>query len=167
MDFIAKRTWFMAISLVCILAGVVSLVTPPSLVLGIEFTGGSTMTIAFSRPVEQSDLRDLLEANGHPDATIQSLDVDRYFVRTRTLTETDATGKSEKVQLLELLDSNYGIADGPDFADVSGMIAQETVRNAATAVGFAVIGILLYITWAFRRIPRPFKYGVKVTGSLI
>jgi len=167
LDFIAKRTWFMVISLVCMLVGVVSLLTPPSLVLGIEFTGGSTMTVAFSRPVEQSDLRTLLEANGHPDATIQSLDVDRYFVRTRTLTEIDASGKSEKVQLLELLDSNYGIADGPDFADVSGVIAQETIRNAAVAVVFAVVGILFYITWAFRRIPRPFKYGVCAVAALI
>jgi preprotein translocase subunit SecF len=157
----------MVISLVCLLASVVSLMTPPSLVLGIEFTGGSTMTVAFSRPVEQSDLRNLLEANGHPNATIQSLDVDRYFIRTRTLIETDVTGKSEKVQLLELLDLNYGIADGPDFADVSGMVAQETVRNAAIAVGFAVVGILFYITWAFRRIPRSFKYGVCAVVALI
>ena len=167
MDFVAKRTWFMVVSLVCVLAGIASLLTPPSLVLGIEFTGGSTMTVAFSRSVEQSELRTLLEANGHPDATIQSLDVDRYFVRTRTLTDTDATGKSDKVRLLELLDENYGIADGPDFADVSGVIAQETVRNATIAVAFAVLGILLYITWAFRRIPSPFRYGVCAVVALI
>ena len=167
MDFVAKRTWFMAISLVCVLAGLVSLLTPPSLVLGIEFTGGSTMTVAFSRPVEQSDLRNLLESNGHPDATIQSLDADRYFVRTRTLTDIGESGKSDKVLLLELLDNNYGIADGPDFADVSGVVAQETVRNAAIAVAFAVVGILLYITWAFRRIPSPFKYGVCAVVALV
>ncbi|MDH5696496.1 MAG: protein translocase subunit SecF, partial [Dehalococcoidia bacterium] len=34
-----------------------------------------------------------------------------------------------------------------------------TAHNAAIAVAVAAVGILLYITWAFRRMPRPFHYG--------
>ncbi|MFN2154354.1 MAG: NYN domain-containing protein, partial [Anaerolineae bacterium] len=31
---------------------------------------------------------------------------------------------------------------------------------AIIAVAVAAVGILLYITWAFRRMPKPFHYGV-------
>ena len=40
------------------------------------------------------------------------------------------------------------------------MVAAETARIAAIAIGVAAVGILLYITWAFRRMPKPFRYGV-------
>jgi preprotein translocase subunit SecF len=39
------------------------------------------------------------------------------------------------------------------------MIAGETVHNAIIAVAVAAVGILLYITWAFRKMPKPFHYG--------
>ena len=39
------------------------------------------------------------------------------------------------------------------------MVAGETVHNAIIAVAVAAVGILLYITWAFRKMPKPFHYG--------
>jgi preprotein translocase subunit SecF len=47
------------------------------------------------------------------------------------------------------------------------MVAAETARNAAIAVAVAAIGILLYITWAFRRMPNPFRYGACAIVALI
>jgi preprotein translocase subunit SecF len=42
---------------------------------------------------------------------------------------------------------------------VSPLIATETVRTAVIAVAVAALGILFYVTWAFRRMPKPFHYG--------
>jgi preprotein translocase subunit SecF len=39
------------------------------------------------------------------------------------------------------------------------MVAAETTRNAGIAIGIASVGILLYVTWAFRKMPNPFRYG--------
>jgi len=47
------------------------------------------------------------------------------------------------------------------------MVATETAHNAAIAVAIAAVGILLYITWAFRRMPRPFHYGVCAIIALV
>jgi len=47
------------------------------------------------------------------------------------------------------------------------MVATETAHNAAIAVAIAAVGILLYITWAFRRMPRPFHYGVCAVIALL
>ncbi len=40
------------------------------------------------------------------------------------------------------------------------MIASETTRNASIAVIVAVAAMLLYIAFAFRKMPNPFKFGV-------
>jgi preprotein translocase subunit SecF len=33
-------------------------------------------------------------------------------------------------------------------------------NRAAITVGLAAIGILSYITWAFRKIPQSYRYGI-------
>ena len=46
-------------------------------------------------------------------------------------------------------------------------MARETIRNAIIAVIVASIGILAYVTWAFRAIPNPFRYGVAAIVALV
>ena len=53
------------------------------------------------------------------------------------------------------------------FESVSPIIAKETVRIAGIAVGVAAVGILIYITWAFRRMPRPLRYGTCAVIALV
>ena len=57
MDFVGKTRWFLAVSLVVILPGIVFLIIAPGLKPGIDFTGGSTLRIAFEEKVEQDALR--------------------------------------------------------------------------------------------------------------
>ena len=54
-----------------------------------------------------------------------------------------------------------------DVSSVSGVVAADTVRNAFIAVVVAAIAILLYITWAFRQVPNPFRYGVAAIIALV
>ena len=72
----------------------------------------------------------------------------------------------ESRAILEALEGVAPIA-GSQFDSVSPTIAAETVRNAAIAVVAATLVILLYITWAFRRVPNPFRYGVGAIVALV
>jgi len=47
------------------------------------------------------------------------------------------------------------------------MVATETASNAVIAVAIAAIGVLLYVTWAFHRMPKPFRYGTSAIIALI
>src|SRR5690606_18399598 len=47
------------------------------------------------------------------------------------------------------------------------LVAGETVRNAALAVLAACVGIILYIWYAFRHVPRPFRYSVCTLVGLV
>ncbi len=152
LDIISKRFWFLIISGVFTLICIIFLVTFP-LKMGIEFSSGSMLTVDFEQKVEQSDLKAELAAVGYTNAIVQSTGAGDFFIRTRGLSGGDKTA------LESALIAEFGPLTVMEFDSVSPMIATETARNAAIAVAVAAVGILLYITWAFRRMPNPFRYG--------
>ena len=163
MDFVGKRNWFFLVSLLVILPGVAFLIINPGLRTGIDFTGGSTMTLGFSNPVTQQALRETLAARGEIDSTVQNLGDNTYFVRTRELSEDDKDG------IVEALEANLS-PDGVNvlsFDLVSPVVARDTVINGIYAVIAAAIGIFLYLWWAFRSVPKPFRYGVAAIVALL
>ncbi|WP_376794639.1 protein translocase subunit SecF [Thermogemmatispora sp.] len=52
-------------------------------------------------------------------------------------------------------------------ATVQGSVAADTQRNAILAVIAASILILLYIWFAFRKVPRPWRYGICAVLALV
>ena len=166
MDFVGKRFWFFIISLLVIAPGVVFLISTPGLKPGIDFTGGSSMTLQFpdGSSLDQQDLRDVLAEDGYTESTVQNMGGDSFFVRTKELDE------EAKDNLVETITSSLS----PDsqnllqsFDLVSPVVAQETVLNALWAVLAAAIGIFFYIWWAFRNVPSPFRYGLAAIVALL
>ena len=155
-DITGKRFWFFLISGVVLLIGIISMATFGRLSAGIEFSSGSMMTVDFEQEVEQAQLKQELASSGYPSAIIQRtgrIGEGTFLIRTRELSG------EEKTVLEDALMAKFGHLTETEFNSVSPMIATETARNAAIAVAVAAIGILLYITWAFRRMPKPFHYG--------
>ncbi|MBI3953828.1 MAG: hypothetical protein HY330_04885, partial [Chloroflexi bacterium] len=70
-DLVGKRYWYFVFSLAIIIPGVISLLIPPALKPGIEFSAGTTMVIQFERPVAEASLVAELSAQGHPEAVPQ------------------------------------------------------------------------------------------------
>ena len=159
-DIIGKRFWFFLISGVVILIGIISLATF-GLKSGIEFSSGSLLTVDFERDVEQSQLKQELVGLGYENAIIQRTGAGDYLIRTRELSSED------KTNLEDALAGKFGNLTETEFNSVSPMIAAETAQNAAIAVAIAAVGILLYVTWAFRRMPKPFHYGTCAIIALI
>ena len=126
MDFVGKRRWFFITSGVFILVGLLSLAIPPALHLGIDFTGGSTISVKFDTPVSEEAVRNELIKLRHPEATIQSSGNTDYFIRTATLKEGNVlTGApSERVQLETALGELGTILRTPEFSSVGGVIAR-------------------------------------------
>ena len=147
-----KRFLFFFISEVVILIGIISLIVF-GLKPGIEFSSGSMLTVSFEQDVEQSELQQELTGLGYTNVIIQNTGEDRFLIRTQELNEAD------KATLEGALSDRFGTTAEQEFYSVSPIVAAETAQNAIIAVAIAAIGILLYITWAFRRMPRPFHYG--------
>ena len=155
-----KRFWFFVISLVFILVSLLSLFTF-GLKTGIEFTSGSMLTIDFEQKVEQPQLTAELANLGYTDVIIQRTGAGDYLIRTPEL------NADKKKALEEGLAAKFGKLTETEFDSVSPMIAGETAQNAVIAVAIASIGILLYLTWAFRRMPHPIRYGTCAVIALV
>ena len=164
MDFVGKRNWFFLFSFLIILPGVVFLIINPGLRLGIDFTGGSTMTINFSSAVSQDALRTELTRIGQVDATVQSFGENTYFIRTRQLSDQEKDALTNQLTASLSPDGQ----DDPVSSDfVSPVVARDTILNGMYAVIAASVGIFIYLWWAFRSVPRPFRYGIAALIALV
>ena len=159
-DITGKRFWFFLISGAVILIGIISLATF-GLPRGIEFGSGSMMTVSFEQEVTHSELRQELSRLGYVNAIVQGAEGGNFYIRTDTL------GEEEKAELKNALMAKFGSLEEMEFYSVSPMVATETARNAIWAVLGAAVGILLYVTWAFRRMPKPFHYGTCAIVALV
>jgi len=87
--------------------------------------------------------------------------IDSFLVRTDTI-YTD-----EEAAIKQSLTEKYGPVDSIDVYSISPEVASERVRYTGYAVIMAAIGILLYVTWAFRRLVRSIRYGVVAIIALL
>ena len=163
MNFVGKRRWVFLLSLAVILPGVVFLIVAPGLKPGIDFTGGSAISLKFADDVTQENLRTELAGLDHPDAVVQRLGDDTYFIRTKELNQ---ERKDALVERVESVLSPNGVAV-LSFDLVSPVVARETVLNALWAILAAAVGIFLYVWWAFRNVPSPLRYSIAAIIALI
>ena len=160
-DIVNKRNWFFLISIFLLVPGIISMIFF-GFRLGVDFSSGTIMTLQFKPAVEQAALRQQLGQLGYDDATIQKTSTGDYLVRTKTI-ETE-----QKVVLLDGLKKGLNAEVSVlDFQTVSPLVASEVARNAAIAVLIASVFMILYIAFAFRKMPNPFKWGFSAVIALL
>ena len=178
-DFVGKRNWYYLLSLMVLLPGIISLLIPPALRPGIEFTSGSTMTARFQNAVSESDLRAEMSALNHPEARVQRTGENEYLIRTTELKGTASQtpelapppmGERQAIEAAlvqkfgPMINDNGGVVNTfVDYASVSAAVSREIGQKSAIAVAVATVAILLYISWAFRSIPNPLRCGIAAT----
>jgi preprotein translocase subunit SecF len=171
MDIVRHRRIYLLISLTLVIGSLVLLAVPPGLKAGIDFTGGAALSVAFDGPVTSTQVTDAMTGLGHPEAVVQATGENGYFIRLGELTldQRDADGNittpGDETRVRDALAGMGGTVESLDT--VSGVIGSENVRNAAIAVVVATVVILFYVTWAFRRVPSPFRYGTAAIIALV
>lgn len=174
-DIVAKRGWYFLFSALLLIPGIISLALPPDgwvtggsgLRPGIDFTSGSVMDITFERPVSQDQVQQRMEALGHPEALIQRTGSRTILVRTKVLMAGVGSEKSERQLIEDDLTQTVAPVVAVNFDSTSPIVAEETVRNAIIAMAAASVFILLYIWYAFRRVPRAYRYGISAILTLV
>ena len=170
-DIVGKRKWFLVLSAILLIPGIISLLIPPSLTLGLEFSSGSALEVRFEETASftEDDVRVVLESMGHPEAIIQVTGDNGLLIRTDTLQEAIGDLPSEQSQIRDALNAQVGpiTSQGFSFESVSPVVARETVVKTIWAAVAATIGILIYVTWAFRNVPNPVRYGLAAIVALV
>lgn len=164
------RKWFFALSALLVLLSAAALAAF-RLNPGIDFTGGAAITAVYETEISAAAVRRALDSAGQPDAIVQAAESNTFFVRLGILEldERDAAGavvrRGDESRVRDALGA-IGPVEISSFDSISGVIGAQNVRNAAIAVIVASIVILVYVTWAFRRAPSPFRFGVAAVVAL-
>ncbi|MDH4269167.1 MAG: protein translocase subunit SecF [Dehalococcoidia bacterium] len=166
-DFVGQKRWFFLISWILVIIGIASLIisqiqlgTP--LRLGTDFAGGTSMTLQFSPAVEQSQLREEMAKLGYSEATIQNAGEGSFIIHTQEITSDEAQALAE--ELGAELNSQVEVID---YYLASATVGAATARSAVIALIVASIAMLFYIVWAFRRMPKPFRWGSCAVIALV
>ncbi len=163
MNLSGNKIWFFSFSSVIILIGMV-FIFMGGLKPGIDFTGGSSLTIKLSSYDSSENIREALMGTEFESSVVQNFGDSTFFIRTFDIND------QEKEKLVNILDSLTPEKDDLQilsFDLISPLIARETVVNAFWAVFAATIGIFIYIWWAFRNVPNPIRFSVASIIALL
>ena len=156
------RLSFFSISGIVIIIGFIFIILG-GLNPGIDFTGGSTLTLKIPNVDSSSEVRNSLSNTQYDNSIIQNFGNNTFFIRTVMIDD------DQKKNILQNLDTITPDKDVEvlSFDLISPLIANETVVNAIWAVLAATIGIFIYIWWAFRNVPNPVRYSVVAIIALL
>jgi preprotein translocase subunit SecF len=130
-DFMKYRRLWAAISFVTILAGVVGVFFLDKLNFGVDFAGGTQLTLKFREPVEIERLRGLVERAGFRDAVIQSFGekgANEAIVRTPIVGGSEE-GSAKRV--VEILDADFNAGRrGLDLNQVGSLTLAQLLAAA-------------------------------------
>jgi preprotein translocase subunit SecF len=162
LNIVGKRYWWFGLSLLFILPGLFSLAVH-GLDLGIDFTGGTIWEIQMSKPVEPSQVVEVLAPFGYGDAVVQTSANNGIIIRMKELKE----GSDAKANMVTALQAKFGTFKELELQSVGPTLGVEIRNRAVVAIVLASIGVLAYIAYAFRNTQNPFLYGVAAIIAMI
>jgi len=160
MDFIGKKHLWFAISGLLIIAGIFSFMIN-GLNLGIDFTGGTTLTLRFEQNPDLSAVREVLKKHQLENSSISfvSSPADEQkdlLVKTVELTE------EQRKMIMQDIESSLGKYEVIEVDTIGPSIGAELRQNSIIIMIAVVLSLLLYITFRFE-----FWYGVAAITALL
>ncbi|MCL5746893.1 MAG: protein translocase subunit SecF [Patescibacteria group bacterium] len=165
MDIIGKKYLYFLLSLIVIIPGVISLLLF-GLNLSIDFTGGTMITVSVPKQADQkaaNSVAGILQKEGLRVSSTQTSS-NLVLVRTQLMDQT------QDKRFVSDLGNRIKGAKQEEFESIGPTIGAETTTNAILAVIIASLFIILYITWSFRKVPKPassFRFGICAIIALV
>lgn len=131
---------------------------------GIDFTGGSLLEINYTKQAPTVDnISQGLKSLNLQSLSIQPEEGAKFIVRFQ---ETSQDVADNVLTVLDKVGKNVSKDNKVEeiqFNAVGPSIGQELKQSSVNAIFFVFLAIILYITWAFRKVSKPvssWKYGV-------
>lgn len=151
-----------------VLAMIYSLITTGAVFpLGVDFLGGTRFELQFSQAVTEKQIEDTFTQFDITNISVialrgESLE-NAWQIRTPFVTP------EESQAILTALEQDVApfIPDTTSVQSVSPSVGGEVTRAAFMAILVAAAVILVYIMFAFRQVPKPFRYGASAVAAMI
>lgn len=166
MNIIKYKNWFFALSLLIIIPGLIAFKIW-GFKLGVDFAGGTLWEINFvdsQKAINSQEVQKLFVENQADISSVANTSEKSVLVRMKNSDEEKITGL--KTKLAEI----YGQTQDLRLETVGPTISRELTQKALTAVGVTILAIVAYVTWAFRKVPKPasgISFGVCTIIALV
>jgi preprotein translocase subunit SecF len=165
MFVITYRKLFYSISSILVIASFVALIVW-GLKPGIDFSGGSIIEIAYNagaRPDVSAVTTGLIAVD--PTVSVRLSGDTDFVVRMKDLSQAD------KATVMNVLSLNGAASTTVKaFDSIGPVLGAEALRKAYISILLVIIGIVLFITFAFRKVSEPvssWKYGLTAVIALV
>lgn len=163
MNLMRYKIWYFVLSLLIILPGLYFLITS-GLKLGIDFTGGALLEYKFEKNININDLKQQISSQGIEVGQITPSSDNVYIIRTKPVEQ------SQIEKLKNYLNGKFGKVEDRRVEFVGPVIGSELRQKAIIAVILASIVIVLYISFSFRKMPKPassYRFGIAAVVALV
>jgi len=158
-DFLGRRKIAWTISIVLLLASIVSLSTR-GLNLGIDFTGGTIVEVGYSQNVELAPVREALAAAQFDDVIVQHFGTAKDILIRLPASESVKAAEISN-QVLRALEST-GELSMRRVEFVGPQVGDELRDDGGLAVLYALVAILIYVMLRFE-----FRFSLGAVAALI
>ncbi len=124
---------------------------------GIDFVGGSLMEISFNKPVEEQSIKNVLKNFDLGDYELIPEQNNSYLLRFKFIDE------KKHQEILSSLKEKFEDLRENKFETIGPTIGKELKDKAFFAGILALIGIAIYVGFAFSKVSKPissWKYGI-------
>lgn len=159
-DFVGKRKLALMFSVVLILIGLASLVIKGGPDYGIDFAGGTLIQVQFAEDTDPGAIKKALSGLDLGSLVVQTFgdNQNEYLIRVEN-TSAELQGLSAQIE--STLESSYkaGTVDIRRVEMVGPQVGKDLRSKGLKAIFYAMLGILVYISWRFE-----FRFAV---GAII
>lgn len=160
-DFLGKRRWAYAFSGLLLLVSIGSLAAQ-GLKMGIDFTGGTLVEVAYQNSADLTVIRAALADDGFGDATVQHFGSARdVLIRLKP----DESVSSAELSARVVAAINKKTAEPAELRRVEFVgpqVGDELAEDGGLAMLYSMFGILIYIAWRFE-----YKFALGSVAALI
>lgn len=162
-NIVGRKYWYFAFSAALIIPSIIA-ISVWGLNLGIDFTGGTLLEYQFARAVSKDEISSAFTEAGVDVSSVQDTSENTYLIRSKPLTDGEINSAEE------ILNTKFEKPEELRRETIGPTIGEELLRKAIIALLVAVVAIVLYIAWAFRKVPKPassWRFGATAIIALL
>ena len=162
-DFVRLRKYAFVLSAVFVSLGIIALVQlgRGQANLGIDFAGGTSVQLKFSKSFQLDKARHALDINGFKDSELQQFtEGNKLLIQVKKATNIPVGKVADKIVEIftkEFTDNKFVV---DSTTEIGPKVGKNLQQDALIAVIISAIGMILYLAWRFE-----FSFGVAAAAA--
>lgn len=154
---------FLYISAVSSVLSIIALITF-GLNLGVDFKGGTSTELAFKQAPGLNDVQSAIKEAGIENAQVVTTGDNGIIFKTPVIEQ------EQHQKVLESIKAKVGEFEEVRFDSIGPVVGDDLKKNAVYQLILVSLGIIFYISYAFRKVTRPitsWQFGITAIVALV